>query len=78
MAIFETIFSFFFLSNFKNTVVKKNKIQTHLAPQNDRLNLIFLENINVVSNKMTRNGLEMINPKSCQFFTQTDLLIQIF
>ena len=30
-----------------------NKIQTHLAPKNDRLNLSFLKNIYVVGQKMT-------------------------
>ena len=36
------------------------KIQTHSAPQNDRLNFSFVKDITVVVKKMTRNRHEMI------------------
>ena len=31
-------------------------IQTHSAPQNNRLNFSFVENVHVVGKKMTRSG----------------------
>ena len=37
------------------------KIQTRLAPQNDRQHLSFVKDINVVGEKMTRNGHKMPN-----------------
>ena len=35
------------------------KIYTHLAPQNDRLNLSFVKDIYVVAQKMARNDQKM-------------------
>jgi hypothetical protein len=35
------------------------KIYTHLAPQNDRLNLCFVKDIYVVAKKMARNDQKM-------------------
>ena len=32
------------------------KIQTYLAPQNDRLNLSFVKDIHVIAEKMARKG----------------------
>ena len=63
MAIFET---FFFFQNWK-TQLSKNiwiyiiafnpiEIQTQQAPQNDRRNLSFVKDTNVVGNRMTRKG----------------------
>ena len=56
----------FFLQNRTKTKMEKIafcvitfeqiKIQTHLAPQNDRLNLSFVKDINEVGKKMARNG----------------------
>ena len=37
---------------------KPNKIQTRLAPQNERLNLSFVKDIHVVGKKMTRSGFK--------------------
>ena len=34
-----------------------NKIQTRLAPRNDRLNFSFLKDIHVVCEQMARSGL---------------------
>ena len=48
------------------------KIQTCSAPQNDHQNLNFVKDINVVGDKMTKNGLKMTNSKSCLFNFQTD------
>ena len=42
------------------------------ASQNDSRNLSFVKDINVVGNKMTRNGPEMTISKSCIFFNRTD------
>ena len=36
-----------------------NKIYTHWAPQNDRMNLSIVKDIYVVAKKMTRNGWKM-------------------
>ena len=36
-----------------------NKIQTHLAPQNDCLNLSFVKYIHVIWEKRNRSGLKM-------------------
>ena len=41
------------------------KIQTPLAPQNDRHNLSFVKDICVAGKKMTRNGGKMANTKLC-------------
>ena len=41
------------------------KIQTPLAPQNDRQDLSFVKDIYVVGEKMTRNGGKMANTKLC-------------
>ena len=35
------------------------EIQTHYAPQNDRLNLSFLKDFGVVGKKMARKGHKM-------------------
>ena len=35
------------------------EIQTHQAPQNDRLNLSFLKDFHVVGEKMARKGHKM-------------------
>ena len=51
------------------------KIQTYLAPQNDRQNLNFVKDICVVGKKMARNGCKMAKRKSCQFFFRTDFSI---
>ena len=37
-----------------------NKIQTHSAPQNDRLNFSFVKDIKLVVEKITRNRHKMI------------------
>ena len=39
-------------------IFESNKIQTHLAPHNDHLNLSFVKDIHVVGKKMTRSGLK--------------------
>ena len=36
-------------------------IQTHQAPKNDRLNLLFVKDKHTVGRKMARNGCEMGN-----------------
>ena len=48
------------------------KIYTLDASQNDCRNPSFVKDINVVGNKMTRNGPEMTISKSCIFFNRTD------
>ena len=50
------------------------KIWTLYASQNDRWNLIFVKDINVVGNKMTWNGHKMTISKSCIFFNRTDFI----
>ena len=44
------------------------KIQTCLAPQNDRQNLSFVKDSYVLGQKMTRNIWKLAKRKSCQFF----------
>ena len=39
---------------------KPIKIETILAPQNDHLDLLFMKDIYVGSQKMARNGLKMV------------------
>ena len=39
---------------------KPIKIQTLSAPQNDRLNLLFMKDIYVGAQKMARNGLNIV------------------
>ena len=39
-----------------------------LAHQNDHQNLSFVKDINVLGQKMTRNGCKLAKRKSCQFF----------
>ena len=46
----EIVFTFCFIT------FKPIKIQAHLAPQNDRLNLSFVKDENTVGAKMARNG----------------------
>ena len=71
MAIYQSqIFKTFLLQNCKNlglenfafygTTVEPIKLQTHCAPQNDHLNLIFEKNVYVVHKKITRNGRKMV------------------
>ena len=36
------------------------RTQTHLAPKNDRLNLIFVKDENTYGKKMTRNGCRTV------------------
>ena len=60
------IFTSFFLQNCKKTETEINafcvinfeqiEVQTHSAPQNHRLNLSFVKNINVDGRKVARNG----------------------
>ena len=38
------------------TTRKEIEVQTHSAPQNDRLNLSFVKGIKVVVKQMVRNG----------------------
>ena len=69
MAILE---AFFF---FQNVVAYDPiKILTHYAPQNDRRNLSFVKDINVVGNKLARNTPKMTISKSCIFFNRTDFI----
>ena len=85
MAIFET---WIFLQNWKtqllNTFViyvlafDPIKINALYASQNDRQNLSFVKDINVVGNKMARNGCEMTISKSRLFFNQTDFNLTLF
>ena len=53
------------------------EIQTQQAPQNDRRNLIFVKDTNVVGNRMTRNGPKMTNSKGCFFNFRTDFMLKI-
>jgi hypothetical protein len=48
------------------------KIWPLYASQNDRWNLSFVKDINVVGNKMTRNGHKVTISKICIFFNRTD------
>ena len=60
------ILTSFFLQNRKKLDTEKNafcvinfepiEVQTHLAPQNDRLNLSFVKDINVFGKKVAKNG----------------------
>ena len=79
-------FSVFFFQNWK-TQLSKNigiyviafdpiEIQTQQAPQNDRQNLSFVKDTNVVGNRMTRNGPKMTNSKGCLFNFWTDFSLQ--
>ena len=61
-------FSVFFLPKLKNTVFVIHvvafdpiKIQTSLAPQNDRLNLSFVKDIYVTCEKMTGMVVKLPN-----------------
>ena len=54
-----------------------NKIQACQAHQNDRLKLIFVKDINIVGQKMTREGRKMTNPQICLFFYTSDYKSQI-
>ena len=49
------------------------KIQTHLAPQNDRQNQSFVKDIYVLGQKMIRNGRELAKRKSCPFLSRQSL-----
>ena len=49
------------------------KIQTCWAPENDLWNLSFVKDVNVVGDRMTRNGCKMNNSKSCLFNFRTDI-----
>ena len=53
------------------------KIWTLYASQNDRRNLSFVKDINVIGNKMTRNVCKITISKSCLFFNQTDFISNI-
>ena len=53
------------------------KIWTIYASQNDRWNLSFVKDINVVGKKMSRNGHKMTISKSCIFFNQTDFTLTL-
>ena len=44
------------------------RIQTCLAPQNDRQNPSFVKDNYVLGQKMTRNVRKLVKRKSCQFF----------
>ena len=62
----KTVLTIFFLQNCTKTKKEKIalcvitfepiKIQTHSAPQNDRLNFSFVKNVKVVVKKIVRNG----------------------
>ena len=62
----KTVHTIFFLQNRTKTKMEKIafcvinfdpiKIQTHSAPQNDRLNFSFVKDIHVDGKKMARNG----------------------
>ena len=67
-----------FLPKLKNPVVKKNCDLFKNASQNDQLNLSFVKDINLVGDKMTRNGREMTNSKSCLFLTRVYRISSIF
>ena len=63
-------FSRFFLQNRKNPDTEKtaffvinfepSEVQTHSAPQNDRVNLSFVKDINVDGEKVARNGRKTV------------------
>ena len=60
------IFTSFFLQNRKKLEMEKNafcvinfepiEVQTHSAPQNHRLNLSYVKDINIDGGKVARNG----------------------
>ena len=70
-------FSGFFLTKLKKTRLVKFvsyivafdsiEIQTHLDPQNDHQNLIFVKDIHVVGKEMTRNAGKMAKLIGCAF-----------
>ena len=49
------------------------KIDTLYTSQNDQGNLSFVKDINVIGDKMTRNGRKMTISKSCTFLTEQTL-----
>ena len=51
------------------------KIQTYLAPQNDRLNLSFVKDNHVVGKKMARYGRKMAFYQLLFFGSLPDLLL---
>ena len=51
-----------------------NKIQACQAHQNDHLKLHFVKDINVVGQKMTREGCNMSNSYICLFFYASDYI----
>ena len=54
------------------------KIQTCQAPKNDRCNLSFVKDVNVVGDRMTRNGCKMPSSKSCLISEQTLSFFHVF
>jgi hypothetical protein len=48
------------------------EIQTQQVSQNDLLYCSFVNDTNVVDNRMTRNDTKMTNSKGCFFNLQTD------
>ena len=53
------------------------EIQTQQAPQNDRRNLSFVKDTNVVGNRMTRKGPKMTIWKGCLFNFRMDFSLLI-
>ena len=43
------------------------EVQTHSAPQNDRLNLSFVKDFHIVGTKMARNDCKMAKHKKLSF-----------
>ena len=72
-------FSVFFLQNCKKQEIvfyviafDPNKIQACQAHQNDGRKLNFVKDINVVGQKMSREGHKMTNSQICPFFYVSD------
>ena len=55
-------------------VFDQMRIQINQAHENDRQNLSFMGDINLVAKRMARNGLKIANSLGCAFRFESDFI----